>query len=287
MFLSVYKTTLKKLFRSIVFWIAVLFLLFISVNSALDREQSYYSVETNEIINNTDPKFVLNYEDYVQLISNTCSASIMLYALPIFTVITVILVLNHDYRDDFFEIEKAYGQKASTYYFGRLLALVSVNYICCIIASFLAFHLYIYISGGVDGWGLGLYITDSTLRLFRYLFIVSFPPVLLYICFTYMIGNLLKSGVGAGVAGFGYVLLNYLFSYQLRFRIPDIYHSYLAPTPGKLRYYMHCYDTVHFEQTLIIYQTSLKNAIMGLGIILLFSIFYAGLSYLCVHHRKT
>ena len=134
MFSSVYKTTLKNLFRSLIFWLAAAFVIGVTVYEFSKGHYGEYDHTLNEMIYDTDPRFVLSYIHYKSLMQNVCISDVMYYAMPIFTVISTVLVLNRDYGDQFFEIEKASGVKAITYTGGRLAALVTVNFALAAIA---------------------------------------------------------------------------------------------------------------------------------------------------------
>jgi len=144
MFSSVYKTTLKNLFRSLIFWLAAAFVIGVTVYNFAKGHFGQYSHTLNEMIPDTDPRFVLSMNQYRNLIGNVCISDVMYYAMPIFTVISTVLVLNRDYGDQFFEIEKASGVKAITYTGGRLAALVTVNFALAAITCFLGTHMYLF-----------------------------------------------------------------------------------------------------------------------------------------------
>ena len=97
MFLTTYKNTLKNLIRSTTFWLLVAVLAIVVIQGV---NEGFYLVDT-------EPDFVLTYQMYIQSIINSLASKLLMYALPIFAVITVVLVLNRDYGDKFFEIEKA------------------------------------------------------------------------------------------------------------------------------------------------------------------------------------
>ena len=132
MLLTTYKNTFKNLIRSTTFWLLVSLLVIVAAQGA---RESFY-------LGDDDPNFVLNYKDYVQCIINSVAAKLLMYALPIFAVITVVLVLNRDYGDKFFEIEKAANIKPFAYLSGRLSALISINFVVLLLSNLLCFHYY-------------------------------------------------------------------------------------------------------------------------------------------------
>ena len=122
-----YKTALRNLFRSPLFWLTVLLVTGVSIYMASTRSYTYYDEALNDVILDTDPRFILDFKTYVQHVSNTCGAKSMVYALPLFAVITSSLILMRDYGDKFFEIERAAGIKPSHYVWGRVAALITVT----------------------------------------------------------------------------------------------------------------------------------------------------------------
>ena len=84
MFITTYKNTLKNLIRSVTFWLIVAVLAIIVIQGV---SEGFYQGDN-------EPNFVLNYKDYVQCIINSLASKLLMYALPLFAVITVVLVLN-------------------------------------------------------------------------------------------------------------------------------------------------------------------------------------------------
>ena len=236
MFLSIYKTTLKNLFRSLIFWMAMAFVIGIVLYGQSNSRYGEFSMLYREMIYDTDPRFVLTMQQYQNLIGNVCIGDVMYYAMPVFTVISTVLVLNRDYGDLFFEIEKSGGVKSLKYTGGRIAALVTVNFALVFIACFLGVWLYLYTRGGPGGiykMETGELVLDSAKRLIRFIAFMPLPTTLLYIAFTYFLGNIFKSGWIGGVGGMIHIIATYLFGYQLRFRIPDKYHDYFSINNAK------------------------------------------------------
>ena len=165
MFRRTFRITLQNLFRSPLFWLTVLLVTGISIYLASGRSYTYYDEALNDVIPDTDPRFVLDFKTYVQHVTNTCAAKSMSYALPLFAVVTSSLILMRDYGDKFFEIEKAAGIKPFSYTAGRIAALLTVNgMILLLLSGFLAYGR-IALEGGVDGMSFGYMLIHSLPRL--------------------------------------------------------------------------------------------------------------------------
>ena len=285
MFLITYKTTFKNLFRSPLFrmMFAVMGLAVFEV--VISGCSGYYDFELNEVIRDTDPRFVLDFRAYVQRIANAVYSDLMAYAMPLFTSVSVVLILSRDYGDNFYEIEKAAGIKPTHYLLGRVAALLTINFAAAIIMTFIPLHAYVLSRGGVaglDGWA---YIIDSTVRLMRNLIFIAFPGILFYIAFTYCVGSVFKSGLGAAACSVGYVIFNYLAVRKLSIRFDLFFGAYLSPTPDKLCYYLHFYDTDLFETTLTTMDTSLGKAVLCIGILVGLGVLYSTIAYFRTRKR--
>ncbi len=272
-----YINTLKNLFRSKTFWLMVCLLAVAAAQGAYD---GYYGGDN-------DPETVLYYNDYIQVISNSCISTLLQYAMPIFTIINVALVINRDYGDKFFEIEKSAGAKPSLYAIGRTAALTTVNGIALVIAHCGCFYLYIYTRNGVDGMTWYQILSDSFIRILRVDLFVALPCILFYIGIAYLIGNLFKSGVAATVLSSSYAMGYFLINLIFRHRIGETYFNYFSPVPKKLRQYFHFYDTEWFEELLVGFDLSAEKA--AFCIAFLGGVFTLGvvLSYLLTRRRNT
>ena len=142
MFFRTFRISLQNLFRSPLFWLTVLLVTGISIYEGQNLSYGYYDEALNETIMDTDPRYVLNFQTYVQHVSNTCGAQIMVYALPLFAVVTSSLILMRDYSDKFFEIERAAGIKPARYVWGRVAALLTVNTVMTFVQCFLCRQVY-------------------------------------------------------------------------------------------------------------------------------------------------
>lgn len=288
MFSSVYKTTLKNLFRSLIFWLATAFVIGVTVYEFSNGHFGQYSHTLNEMIYDTDPRFVLAMNQYRNLIGNVCISDVMYYAMPIFTVISTVLVLNRDYGDQFFEIEKASGVKAITYTGGRLAALVTVNFALAAIACFLGTHMYLLFRASpveMTGWEVFL---DSSKRLIRFITFMPFPTTLFYITFTYFLGSIFNSGLISAIGSMAHVIATYVCGFQLRFRIPDIYHDYFSINSAKkIRDYLKYFKWENgFENYIKTYETSFKDAALCFSFVVGLAVICSVISYLRVRKRS-
>jgi len=265
MFWQTYKTTIKNLFRSVTFWLLLMVFSGIVISESLGVSHGISLFDENgkfvEFVYDNDPKFILSYGIYIKRIINTVKATIMLYAMPMFTVISVVLILNRDYGDSFYEIEKSTGHKPSTYLFGRLSALVTVNFILAMLASFVALHLYVFTRGGVAHMEFLKYMIDSTARMMRVIACVAWPTILFYIGITYFFGSLFKSGKVSAVVSLTHVMASYFINaFAGRIFVPKVYTDYFSTQPQKLFWYLYHYDTSSFEETIMAQNTNFEKA---------------------------
>ncbi len=288
MFLSIYKTTIKNLFRSFIFWMAVAFVIGVVLYRHSDAHYGEFSMIYKEMIYDTDPRFVLKMSQYQDLIGNVCISHVMYYAMPIFTVISTVLVLNRDYGDQFFEIEKAGGVKSVKYTGGRIAALVTVNFALVIIACFLGVWLYLLTRGGPAKMDTGELLWDSAKRLIRFIVFMPWPTTLFYISFTYFLGNIFKNGWIGGMGGMSHIVATYLFGYQLRFRLPDRYHDYFSINNAKkIRHYLtRCSWDRDFESFIRKYGTSFEDAVLCFSFVVGLAILMLIVSYIRVRKRS-
>ena len=259
------------------------FLLFVGVSvfEALKGSYSYFDPVLKEIIWDTDPRFIVSRSLFLQNINNSCCAEVMMYAMPLFAVISTAVILGHNYSDRFYEIEKAGNVRSSTYLFGRLSAILAVNLVAVIVACLTNHLLYIFTRGGVDGMTTMQIIVESTWRILRWVGVMLLPYILFYMSFTYMIGTVLKSGVAGAVGGMAHIVFYYVVNLILRHRIAPVYFDYLSPIPRKLRHYLYAFEqeAMPVEQNLIQRDTSLGKALICLGVIVGVSVIYVGITY--------
>lgn len=276
MFVSTYRVAFKNLIRSTTFWLVLAVLLINTVHESLE---GFYA-------DDDAPGMVLSYAEYIPCIVNSVCSHFLMYAMPIFTVITTVLVINRDYGDHLFEIEKASGVRLSAYVSGRICALATVNLITLFAMNLADVHLYVFTRGGVVDMGLGEYFLDSFVRVLRADVFVAMPCLVFYIGVTYLIGTLFKNGMIASVAGFGYTLFFYIAFLMYRFRIAAEYFDYFSPVPWKLRRYFHFYGTEWFENALGGMDTSLSEALFCIAFLVGVGILCLAVSYLRLRKRE-
>ena len=289
MFLSTYKTTLKNLSRSLLFWLMVAFLLGFSIYQNTQAHNGSYNHELKEMIWDTDPRYVLLPEKYVQKVDNDC-INTMLYVMPLFCVVAVFLTLSRDYGDGFYEVERAGGHKPLCYLTGRLAALATVCLPTFLLAILCRGYLFVITRGGVQGMENGELALDVLVRTVRTVVCTTWPAILMFIAVTYAIGVLFKNAWTAAAGTTVFIMVNYLFHYQLKFRIPDWYRDYLAPMPYKVRHYFKFYDYYdspeQFEAFLAKNNTSLEQMLTCVAYLLGLALIYSLISYLRLRRRE-
>lgn len=286
MFFSTFKSTYKNLVRSIPFWLFLGILTIIAVYEATEGLYNYYDPNLGEVIYDTDPRFVLSFAQYVQTVMNACVSNIMMYGMPLFTVVTTVIILFRDYGDGFFEIEKSCNMRPMNYYLGRIASLLTVNVIVAFLATALSLYVYVFTRGGVEELGLLGLLGDSLIRISRVILFVAFPCVLFYITFTYAIGCLLKNGIAAAIAGLGYAIFYYVVNLMFRFRLAKWYFEYLSPLPEKVRSYFHYFGSEWHTTITEPGGDSLSHALVGIGCLIGVSLLYAICSYLRIRKRE-
>lgn len=289
MFWATFKTTLKTIVRSAIFWITIILLLFIVFNRAIGVNHSYSVVENNKIVGqilDTDPEYEMNYKLYIQRIMNATRNWVMMYGMPLFCVITTMLVVNRDFNDGFYEIEKSSGQKAFVHLFGRLTSLVTVNIVVCLFCSISSIYYYYFSRGGIDSFTTQEFIQDSMIRILRVFVCAMLPAILFFIMLTLVVGIVLKNGFIGGVVGVGYVLFEYLSKNMLRMRFPDVFHDYLTPKPNKLYYYWGWFDTEWFTEKTVHNPFTDVQMIISIASILVVVLVLFVVSLICFKHRE-
>ena len=289
MFRRTFRITLQNLFRSPLFWLTVLLVTGISIYLASGRSYTYYDEALNDVIPDTDPRFVLDFKTYVQHVTNTCAAKSMIYALPLFAVVTSSLTLMRDYGDKFFEIERAAGIKPARYVWGRVAALLIVNTVMTFVQCFLCFYWYVFTRGGVDGMDTITMLGDSVIRLSRATLLLSLPAVLFYAALTYGVGCLCKNWIPAAALTVAYsqlpLLMNYTVSARM-LRIYEAYENYIMPIPKHMRHFLHYYDTDWHEKMLENFGIQPWDPWIALSVILGSTLLYLLLSHICVRRRR-
>lgn len=289
MFLATYKTTLKNIVRAPTFWF-LLFLFVLKLTETVPNPSSeFYDPELKEWITETDPRFVLGLGTFTKRTSQSVS-SMMSELIPFFTAVTTVLVLNRDYGDSFYEIEKAAGIKPRHYLLGRLLALGTLLVVISVVVCFTFFHTYILMRGGVPSLDWVTYFTASAVRLLRYFIFTAIPTILFYVAFTYCIGALFRSGIPAAVVSIGYVVLNTVVYKRLRFRMNPFYFDYLAPSPQQLEEYFYSINRDLIGQTevdglLKMLDTNLEKAVLCICYLAGLTLIYSTIAYIFTRGR--
>lgn len=283
MFLSTYKNTIKTILRSILFWIAFAALIVIAAPSV----SGFVSYTTGY-----EPTS-LSVSSYQQHLHNIFVSSFLTYALPIFAVIVTVLVLNRDYGDQFYEIEKAAGVKPLQYLLGRVCAILSILLVVQAVSADVLLHIYVASWGGVEGMTLGAYLVNSMLRLFMLVFGLSLPCVLFYVGLTYMIGALFHSGIFGAIGGFGYVLLyrvllnfKVLLIFEKRNAVAKVYFEYLCHLPEKLGNYLYGVDTENEQIFMEMMDTSLRKATACIAFLIGCFVVFSAVSFWRVRKRE-
>ena len=295
MFLSTYKTTIKNLFRSPLFWFITILIFMMVLRRPFSAPTVYLST-LKETIPGGDARIIINYKHIIKQAANS-AAPLMAYAFPIFTITSVVLILNRDYGDNFYEIEKAADIKPAVYLFGRLSALITVNFLFILICALINFYLFfiIHANGGVE-WGriesidMELFVSESIPRILRNVVYIAWPCTLMYISLTYCVGSIFKNGIPAALTSLSYVLFARIFViYGMRTEegIAEFYKQYLQPVPLKLLNYFYWFDTPEHERIINAFEvkTSIEKALICIAIFLVCSIVYVTVSYIRTRKR--
>lgn len=283
MFYAVFRNTVKSLLRSWIFWIAFMVFAVVALPSVWERPEV---AAGHEYLLPTS----LSIRLYYQHVGNLFQASFLSYALPVFTVISTVLVLNRDYGDQFFEIEKAADIKPMPYLMGRLSAVISLQMLVVLVLSGLLLHAYVIGWGGVEEMPLGTYLLDSTTQVVRWMIAAVLPCILFCVGLTFMIGSIFRSGFAAALGGFGNVIL-YLalrlyyvpLVMQKGFLLAKVYFHYLSYRPNMLTDYL---VTFEFGGDGLIVRTSLGEALICIGLLGSFFAIFSVVSYWRIRKRE-
>ncbi len=288
--LTTYKTTTKTLVRSLLLWATFMLVVFVVMNRGMGDNIRITLLDDNMnitgYITDTDPQFVLTFDQYIQTILNCSKAWIMLYAMPIFCVVSTVLILNRDNGDGFFEVDKSYGIKSTTYVIGRILSILTVNIIVCLLIMYLALNYYYFSRGGIHEWNLLSYLYDSSVRILRVFITSMLPGILLFVGLTYLFGSIFQSGFVGAIVGFGFVLFDFCTKTTLYSRVSEDYHDYFSPNPSKLYQYWTFYDTEWFVEKTVRNPFSLEDVLMCNSITLVASLMFLAISYIIIRKRN-
>lgn len=228
-----YRNSIKILVRSPIFWATIVLVI---VNTIVVGKMGIYT-------NDKDPNYSLSYEKFLQMIPNFLSNSVMGYAIPAFAVITAMIVMVNDYGMGFFEIEKAGGVKSSAHLFGRLAALVEVNTIVALAASFFSIHFYYFTRHGVKEHGLLECFGISSIRILRSFLFCELPAILVFIMLSLAFGAIFKNGYIASAIGIGFVIVNFLIKFYYGFNFNNFFIKYILTNKVSVYLYFTYYDT--------------------------------------------
>ncbi len=289
MFSATYKATLKNLARAALLWIMALLVIGVVIERTSSANYGTVIVENNEIVaeyTDLDPEFPFDFQLYVQALRNNFGG-LSVYATPLFGIISVMLVLSRDYKDNFFEIDTSGGVRASTYFFGRLAAILTVNIAVGLITNLFYNHLYC-ITRDIMGdlsmslWG---YISETTVRVLRLYFLGMLPGVLFYIGLTYMAGSLLKSGFLGSLVSSSYVIFLYASGRtNISFKMSTLY-NFMDPHAHGFYAYWGYYDTEWFTDKALRNPWSAEELILHTSIIAGVGIIGFLVSYFCIKKR--
>lgn len=279
MYFITYKNTLKNILRSGTFWLIFGVLIVVASHGAIS---GYY-------VGDDEPGVRVSYNDFVEVIANSGISTLALYVLPLVAIVVTIIVLNRDYGDDFFEIEKASGLPHLPYLAGRLTAITTVVTVCMAISHAVCLHLYIFTRGGVPKLTPTEYLWESIVRMLRFDFCVILPELLFYLTMTYLLGVFLKKGYTTAAVScvlmlsYYYVSITYRYQYISRFM--DQFFDYFSPLPGKLRLYFQLYDTENDQFAYQVFDLSTADAIIGIAFLVGSSILFSLISYFRIRKR--
>ena len=254
MFASTFRNTIKTLLRSKTFWLSM------SVFTLL----VFWDVRQGIVSDNIklDIPLPIMFE-LAQMIHNMVVFGMMQYAFPIFTVITISLVQERDFGDQFFEIEKSMNIKPMRYLAGRICAITTVNLTAFTLLGVARLNTNILMLGGFRDMPIGKYLFTSTYYLLRLIFMFTLPSLLYYIGIIYLIGMLFKSGKAAAYGGFGHVMILYIYYNYLWRTFFPIYYQSFSPIAEHLSVYSSYWGVEGAEKPLAFYGTKPVNALVS------------------------
>lgn len=279
MFVATYKNTCKILLRSYSFWLCFVIVAIVATYSVYKGTYGYYAPGINEIIYDTDPRFVLDYQTYIKHFTNTLN-DLFAYSVPIFAVVSSTLIINRDYSDGFYEIEKPSGIMPSRYLFGRIFAVITVTYILATLLYTYSFYLFTFTRGGVAELNSIEILNDSLPRIARLMFLRGLPNILFFISLTFFLGNVFKNGIIASIGAISYAVFCYISEFFLAATLKQadatFFFDWFHPLPKKASYYFYYYETEWFEDMIKKQNVSADKAALCImfliGVSLLFSI---------------
>ena len=287
MFSTIYKTTLKTLFRSRTVWLALALIVIVLGADVMKGHYGYFDLQIGEMIYDTDPRYILKFDTYREnVLQNTACATIMLYPLPLFAVIATVAVLMRDYGDHYYEIEKAGNVRPISYYFARLLGIMTVVMVVAVGTTLLGIYWYVFSRGGVEGYSAGELLLDTFLRIWKYVGGMMLPVLLAIVSATLCLGNLLRNTLIAALISLFYLVANYLYCYIGNVTGWQPYFQYLSNTPSKLRWVIAAYDRADPAATMAAFGTTPTLALYCVLITLIATLLYSVVAYLRIRSRE-
>lgn len=287
MFFQTYKNTMKTILRSRTAWLALLLIAAVLIVDMISGHYGYYDLDLGQLIYDTDPRYVLEYDIYRQnVLQNTACATVMLYALPLFAVLCTIVVLLRDLGDRYFEIEKAGNVRPISYLSARVLGIMTVSVVVALGATCFGVYGYIISRGGVSGYSLGAIFMDSFPRILRYVGVLMVPILLALVSATICIGNIVRHPLVAALVPLFYLVGNYLYTLMASMTGWKPYFQYLSNSPDKLRWYLAALDRPDPAAVMTAMATSLTQAMICLAIALGASLVWSSVAVWRIHARE-
>ena len=288
MFISTCKNTLKTLLRSPSFWMVVLVgTVYAIYSEVVQGSYGYVDMETYEMIWDTDPRYILDFQSYIKLFANMTNFISTHISTMVCAVSTAVILLR-DYGDRFFEIEKAAGLKTSAYVYGRFSTLTAVNVVYNFALLSTCLFGYVITRGGVDGMTPFATFTDAFVRLVLLELIICIPAILVSVAITYIIGALFNNGISAAAGGLMYSLVYMIIGKFFGWKggeIMEIIRNYFAPVPMKVFWFMYYFRTEWSEGPLETFNTSAKHVVTSVTAFIAFTAVISVIIYLKTRKR--
>lgn len=288
MFIATFKNTLKTLLRSPSFWMVLAIGLAYSIyNEVMACHYGYVNMETYEMIWDTDPRYVLSFQDYCKMLANA-SKTIAVYSSALVCVVSASVIFLRDYGDRLYEIEKSSGAKPSAYVYGRFASLIAVNTANHFLLIMISVFSYVVTRGGVDGMSLPAAFSDLFVRAFFQELIVGIPSILIYVSVTYLIAALFKSGVAASIGGLLFALFYIVFGKLFVWTggpIIAFIRENLTPVPHKVFDYMYYFRTEYHQQMIEHFGITTQDVVLSVTAFVLFSALLSAVVYLSTRKR--
>jgi hypothetical protein len=191
-----------------------------------------------------------------------------------------------DYGDRYYEIEKAGNVRPLSYYFARLLGIMTVVMVVSLGTTLLSVYWYVFSRGGVDGFGFGFVIKDAFLRVWKYVIGLMLPILLAIVSATLCLGNLFRNALVAALGSLAFIVANYLYCYIGNITGWQPYFEYLSTHPSKLRWVIAAYDRGNPIEVMNSFFTSPKHAMICIGIAVGAALLYSIIAHLRIRSRE-